>query len=684
MIEIKNNRLHETIYGIETISPPIPSKKQILNWDLPKKQQKFIRTTVPKNFETLPPKEQEEFIAREWDRRINGVFIYINGQLCWLPGGFYFELTWWVIDIGRPKDYRDRDRRKWLFWDHCVKDPDSFGCLYLKHRRDGATFWSGCINYEMTSRTKNALSGIQSKTGPDASKVFQKAVVLPFRKLPYFFRPIFDGTDAPKKELRFFEPVGRMTKKHRTLKGSVALESYITWKPTVAEAFDGEKLLFLHLDEQGKNVECKFTELWKIARECLSLGGGSRIIGKSLVTSTVAEAVKKGGNEFKKVWEQSNPLERNANGRTVSGLYRLFIKASDGLEGFIGEFGESIIHGPTPEQLAYLRKSNPGFRYQEGVGAEQHILNEREGLRLTGDFDGLAEHRRLYPLTESDAFTPPANTCLFNRYNLDQRYDELGQMDNPLTRGDLAWTDGVDSDVKFVPNPANGKFLFSWVPSKEEANRVRRLGSIFMPDNKAKFVIGVDPVDHDQTTDDGRKSMFAAGAFRKYDILDPDKSHKFIATYVNRPGKAEIAFEDMVMLSRFLGCEILYENNKPGMKRHFETRGYGSFIMARPQHTHTKNTRGQKEPGVPASDLIHGQLVEEWEAYVHDYSHLIDFPALILDLMDFDIHDTRKFDLAMSCGYALIGSKKFQPKRLAESTGGGYVKTYSRDGRRVV
>ena len=43
----------------------------------------------------------------------------------------------------------------------------------------------------------------------------------------------------------------------------------------------------------------------------------------------------KGGKQYKKLWEDSDPCMRNANGRTVSGLYRLFIPAYDALEGFL-------------------------------------------------------------------------------------------------------------------------------------------------------------------------------------------------------------------------------------------------------------------------------------------------------------------------------------------------------------
>ena len=546
--ELIDNRLKETVYFVDTWSPAIPARAQIGNYKLPAAKQKFellpfdptrFEPTLfdQKKFDKLPAEEQAAFVLREGKRRLEGYWLYINGELTWLPGGYYFELCYWHIDIGL-KEYRDRDRRKWLFWNAILGDGNAFGVLYMKHRRDGATHWANSINYEQASRTKNALNAIQSKTGPDAKKVFNK-LVFGFRKMARFFVPIFDGSDKPQKTLSFEQPAQKTTKKQQGIQDSEALDTSVSYYPTVEEAVDGIKLLFYHGDEWGKIVEMKVSKAWQIIKECLSLGAGTRIIGKALITSTVAEGTKKGGNEFKKLWDQSDPKKRNKNGRTISGLMRLFLSAADGLEGFIGEYGESIIDAPTPAQLAYLRKRYPERVFIDGVGALQHILNERQGLRDAEDSEGLAEHRRLYPLNESDAFTPPASECLFDGMKLDAQGDVL-LMEEPkrVVRGEFMLTDlaDPDSDVRFVPKP-NG----NWYVNKklvrynektgeclgfEGANSYKRRGDIFFPGNKTFGVGGVDPVDHDLVVDTKRASKFAASIFHKYDSLDPENSHK--------------------------------------------------------------------------------------------------------------------------------------------------------------
>ena len=56
--------------------------------------------------------------------------------------------------------------------------------------------------------------------------------------------------------------------------------------------------------------------------------------------------MSKGGKEYKSLWEDSNPLERNNNGRTRSGLYRLFIPAYESLEGFFDAHGHPVVEDP--------------------------------------------------------------------------------------------------------------------------------------------------------------------------------------------------------------------------------------------------------------------------------------------------------------------------------------------------
>jgi len=66
-----------------------------------------------------------------------------------------------------------------------------YGMLEITKRRFGKRF-AEVYSYTNTLQEPERHGGIQSKTGPDAKKMFGKAVVKPFKKLPKFFRPEYD------------------------------------------------------------------------------------------------------------------------------------------------------------------------------------------------------------------------------------------------------------------------------------------------------------------------------------------------------------------------------------------------------------------------------------------------------------------------------------------------------------
>ena len=57
----------------------------------------------------------------------------------------------------------------------------------------------------------------------------------------------------------------------------------------------------------------------------------------------------------------------------------------------------------------------------------------------------------------------------------------------------------------------------------------------------------------------------------------------FVAEYVSRPPMAKIFYEDILMAS-FLWYPLLIENNKYGIVRYFEERGYDGYVLDRPDH----------------------------------------------------------------------------------------------------
>jgi len=96
------------------------------------------------------------------------------------------------------------------------------------------------------------------------------------------------------------------------------LDTTIDWKNTDENSYDGEKLLLLVHDESGKWIKPNnILNNWRVTKTCLRLG--SKIIGKCMMGST-SNALSKGGDNFKKLYEDSDIDTRNSNGQTKSGI----------------------------------------------------------------------------------------------------------------------------------------------------------------------------------------------------------------------------------------------------------------------------------------------------------------------------------------------------------------------------
>ena len=124
------------------------------------------------------------------------------------------------------------------------------------------------------------------------------------------------------------------------------LDTTIDWKNTDDNSYDGEKLLLYWCTMKAVKwiKPNNILNNWRVTKTCLRLG--SKIIGKCMMGST-SNALNKGGDNFKKLYNDSNVLNRNSNGQTKSGMYSLFIPMEWNMEGFIDRFGMPVFQNPS-------------------------------------------------------------------------------------------------------------------------------------------------------------------------------------------------------------------------------------------------------------------------------------------------------------------------------------------------
>jgi hypothetical protein len=633
--------------------------------DLPKElsriQSIFHWNDMPSEFKN----RWVDYIEREFDYRDQGCWFMNKGVPTYITGSHYMYLQWSSIDVGYP-DYREANRIFFIYWEACRADNRSFGMVYLKIRRSGFSYMSSseCVN--IGTLAKDARVGILSKTGSDAKKMFTDKVVPINSRLPFFFKPIMDGMDKPKTELAYRIPASKITKKnmHELDDNEIqGLDTTIDWKNTEENSYDGEKLLFLAHDESAKWVKPNnILNNWRVTKTCLRLG--SKIIGKCMMGST-SNALSKGGDNYKKLYEDSRVGTRNANGQTKSGLYALFIPMEWNMEGFIDRYGMPVLRRPLDKIKGVDNQwiTNGAIDYWEA-----------EVDSLKNDPDALNEFYRQFPRTESHAFRDESKSSLFNLTKIYQQVDYNDTLieQHYLTRGSFHWRDGIrDTKVVWTPDP-KGRFLVSWLPAQRLQNRVTDRSGIKYPANEHLGSFGCDSYDISAVVD-GRGSNGALHGLTKFH-MDDAPTNEFFLEYIARPQTAEIFFEEVLMACVFYGMPILIENNKPRLLYHFKNRGYRGFCLSRPDKHSSKLSRTEKElGGIPNSSedvrQSHASAIEGYiEKYVgydstgeyrdSDQIGSMPFNKTLNDWAKFNYDDRTKFDASISSGLAIMANQK--------------------------
>ena len=661
------------VQGLRIALPAIP-KEVYSNSEKPE-DQVFKQTLKPAtlskiksihDFQLYPDEIKEkyyEYINSEFDYRNDGYWFMCNGTTTYITGTHYMYLNWTKIDVGAP-EFRQSNKIFFYFWEACKADYRCYGMCYLKNRRSGFSFMASAETVNQATISKDSRFGVLSKSGGDAKKMFTDKIVPISINYPFFFKPIQDGMERPKTELSYKIPSKRLTRNslkatdQNEVQVGEGLDTTIDWKNTGDNSYDGEKLKLLVHDESGKwEKPDNILNNWRVTKTCLRLG--AKVVGKCMMGST-SNALDKGGNNFKKLYNDSKVENRNRNGQTASGLYSLFIPMEWNYEGFIDKYGFPVFDSPEKPV-----EGIDGELIRHGV--INHWENEADGLK--GNNDALNEFYRQFPRSEKHAFRDEIEKSLFNLNKIYEQIDfnEEMTMKGYITRGSFNWKNGVkDSIVEFYPNKT-GRFKLSWIPPVEMQNNIIVKNGIKYPGNKDLGAFGCDSYDISGTTD-GSGSNGALHGLTTFSMLSEVPSSQFFLEYVARPQTAEIFFEDVLMAMIFYGMPILAENNKPRLLYHIKRRGYRGYSMNRPDRPRNKLSVTEKElGGIPnTSEDIRQAHAAAIESYIETHVGLKEngdcgrmyFQRTLEDWAKFDINKRTKFDASISSGLAIMACQR--------------------------
>lgn len=670
------------IFEYDIPIPPMPAKKSIEGYGRQIHNQKFQRERIPADLHRWDEKKLEKFVAMMYHYRKHGKWMYIKGEPRYINGWAWFYYNFWTTEKGGRPDFRWEGIEFYTFFDHCWRDENCYGILDIKGRRMGDTDKSVCLMYDIASRFRNAWSGHQN-IDKDAAKENYLRVLSGHQNMPFWMKPMMKGSSDPQKVMIFDYPEDYVTKKSeqekkkRKAKGEemidipayAPLKSRIDYETSVLGKYDGKRLAFYYLDEPGKITAFDPNKQWNIVKPALAFYNGKKIVGFGMFTTTV-EAFSDGRTlrNMKNMWDNSNPAEVNENGRTNTGLYRIFRDAT---------------YTSEPDEWGFPK-------VEEAIA---FIKNTIKGLEAKSAYDDLVNFKRKHPLTIDDVFTPPHDECTLFPILLDERLKQIEEGICPDTgekydlngvpvtpravRGDLLWKNGkFGSTVVWQPNP-NGRWEISQQPTTPNKFHIRNGRK--HPGNSKEYTFGVDPVDHtadakiieQNKNTDVKKASFAAGTvYRRFNPLvdghlrlDHEgnikhqslmKTDQYVLDYQWRHQNPRKFYEDMLMTAVYFGVKMHCERNKPGCINYFDEHGFGAYIQRKPKSiSKKKNTPNEKGTTATAPviqlyvDLLQWHVSQRIKTYHH--TRILKCHRL------FNTLNRTERDLTVSAGYSLLG-----------------------------
>ena len=606
-------------------------------------------------------KHEIEWLELMWYKRLFGIFVFINGRATYLTGANWWYLNWWTLD-GEFPEYRDRDRRFFIGEKFAELDTTTFknidpktrkpisnkmgeyemidlghriclGTNRPKARRVGDTSKVQSENTEFATRTEEAHAGIQGREESHALKVFRENFMHPYNALPVFWKPLWDTA------------LGLRPKEHMLFEGTepdISLHTRITHAMSAdCEQYNGDKLHRYHRDEAGNVAGEDVNKGHKVIKHCLMLG--DKIIGFMSMTTTVQEiSEKSAGENYMNLCMDSQYESRDDAGNTASGMFNFFLPGGDGMEGYVGPYGESIIDDPTPQQAKFIGR-NHGSRHEINIKLQE--------FKRKKDWEGMAIYQRQYPQVFRDCFSPPAKNQFFNQELLKNRIQFLTFSARELLprRGNLIRETYPDGNVRWMDDPENGRFYKSYEFTSLETNRRHKDQGVWYPDLPEKCISSSDTFGLDRTLGRASKGGGAVKLRRDFKIDPPDKdislcdTDRLIMTYCFRPETVEEYCEDMLNMSVYCSCMHYPERNKDNVVKHFQRRGYAGYLL----HDIDRNNGHPKpEPGwwnkdeikIIIFNIIRDTVLKEATRCVH-----VDWMQECVDIRD--PKDMTNFDL---------------------------------------
>lgn len=667
------------IYGTK-ITIPVPTEGDYVeDWGYPDNpsEQYWRRKDLPDYFDkveydkegnALLTPQQRDYAIEEVRRCKSGFFFKNNGKTIYISGKNYFFLQWWKLEDDIYADYREVDRRYYLFLQHWENTKWCLGVIRGKKRREGATSQATAnLVYECVFY-KNSFCGLTSKTQIDAKAAFTNMVSFGYRQLPVFLKP---------KQLNNKDSVTELVFAHKStevrggtgsaIDNDTGHRSRIDYRSPTLNSYDSGRLSRGAFDEGGKwPKEVPFSTFISIVSK--TLVKGVKRVGFIECPSTTNSMIA-GGQEFKTVWDNANQFKFE---RTPNRLVKYMTPAYEGFLGFIDKYGQSVVDAPTEEQYKYLVENFVGIGdlTEEDVklGAKQYLLSKRKLLEGAA----LEEEIRMNPFDEEEMFMYAGNGCEFNAANINAAIK--AEEDNPSYWRQARLVIKTEKKKSSLPNSkeeekqsigymddAKGGWFILEEPIKPNNFEIR--GGLIEPLNTLLYQIGVDTT-QDRIAVAG--SNPAICVFKKSLIINGEETGMYPVALWISPTRLDIHFDEEVMkAAMWYGTKANYEiDRRTDFYRFFCNKKAQRLLTWTPKILmNPLKPNKQPEYGSRSGDsfqlaqmlqiskwYIDGDSQDEYNGHVHRVKSI----PLLKQALTYNHLDRTKSDLFVSLQMALV------------------------------
>lgn len=633
--------LNDGLYKYEL--PPMPVEKDIWFYDLPKNQQywktpanKDYRWLNPdgtlKNPKKMPEREKIAYIEYWRDKWENGLWVMINGVPTYLNG---IHIDHLVFNVFKSKFfmYLDAQRERFYFRELTDKDPVCDGRLWVKCRRAGIT--SEQITHSirvMISDFSNDIA-LQSDTHDKAKSTLLSKIIDTYIKRPEWAREVFYSSNGK-------EPRASLELKPATLVSddNYALASKGRAFPSTPKALDGEEFMLVTMDELSKWTESSPFETFEINKKTI-VNPGKRGKLDALSTTGDSKEVVKAVQDWHKMISGSNPLVRNPNGYTNTGLYEFFISGIHSME----------LVEKLPAVLDKFGKVNKEMA-EEFIWNEvnQHPKNSKEYIYA------------LYkmPLIKNHAMLTATSNTYFSKIRITARLDELRALPNarkPFIRGRLEYSQS--GDVFFEPDEYGHWYIalhpyFSSEKNIDTRNRYKksRHSGVCSPPSNPEFGMGYDPVRYrKEDTSSNNLSQAAIIIYKKHDYYGSGESNQYAALYLHRPDDPKDAHKECAKACKYFGAPCMHERVIETVKEVFEELNMLNFLQKNEKDgLYGMWIDSQGKVVKNSLEIMQTKFSTPKTEEDIDQIAIMPFEECLMDMDSFDISNTTKFDTFMA------------------------------------